>query len=203
MRVYLHVFFRDTKFKWSASCWDRLTFTQTDPCPMDWNWMGPNTGWDAVTKTKIPETDGNRTSNQLKGSAIPVHFQFYFIWGNFSAWHFFFLVHFKDCDNGKLWLQYFHCFLGLPRSLLCFGLYWKARLKFLYFKLLCTYITGIKHLDRQFIAYNSLRDIISHICDQAQCGKFFYFTYYSSWGLRPKRFEVPGWKHTTQGKTDN
>jgi len=47
--------------------------------------MGPKIGWDAVTKTKIPETDGNRTLSQLKGSAIPVHFQFYFIWGNFSA----------------------------------------------------------------------------------------------------------------------
>jgi len=56
----------------------------------------------------------------------------------------------------------------------------KYVLKFLYFKLPSIYITGIKHLARQSIAYNPLRDIISNICDPAQVGKFFYFIYFSS-----------------------
>jgi hypothetical protein len=140
--------------------------------------MGPKTGWEAVTQTKIPETDGNRTLSQLKGSAMSVHFQFYYIWDIFQCLtSFLFLVHLMDYDNGKLWLQSVHRFLGLPRSLLRFGLYWKARFEIPVFLLLCIYITGIKHLARQFIAYNPLRDIVSNICDQAQGGNFFLILY--------------------------
>jgi hypothetical protein len=85
----------------------------------------------------------------------------------------------------------YHRFLGLPRSLLRFGLHWNHVLKFLYFKLLCIYINDVKLLARQFITYDPMRDWISNVSDPAQGGRnFFYFIYFSSWALRVKKKKV-------------